>query len=117
MTNEEKQMRAMIARRIKEIRLTKNMTQYDLVKALAETDNKDIKQPTISQYEAGNIKVDLFTLMAICMALGCSLDYLIGRDVLGDKNSRSGRLLNSFSSMNEDEQEIVIKMIEFMCKK
>ena len=116
MTNNEKQMRSTIALRIKEVRIAKGMTQYDLIKALAENGDVDLKQPTISQYEAGNIKVDLITLMAICTALGCSLDYLIGRDVLGDKNSRSGRLLNSFSSMNEDEQELTIRMIEFMCE-
>ncbi len=55
------------------IEALKAIPKFDLAKAT------DLAQGTISQYEAGNINIDLYALIRICDGLGCSLDHLLGR--------------------------------------
>lgn len=110
MTNQERAFRASLARRLKEVRESKGMAQYDLSKATG------IAQPTISQYEAGNIALDLYTLVRLCEGLGCSLDYLLGLDVDFDTDNPKGQLLQAFSKMSLDEQKMFASMLEWMVK-
>jgi len=110
MTNQERAFRASLARRLKEVRESKGMAQYDLSRAT------EIAQPTISQYEAGNIALDLFTLVRLCKGLGCSLDYLLGLDVEFDTNNPKGQLLQAFSKMSLDEQKIHADLTEYLVR-
>jgi transcriptional regulator with XRE-family HTH domain len=107
-TNEEKQLRAMIARRIKEVRVQKGMTQHDLSRATG------LVQGTVSQYEAGQITLNTFALIRISEGLGCTIDYLLGRDAVYDKDNLRGRLFKAFSSMDLTEQDQAVRMFEFL---
>jgi len=104
----EKQTKATIARRVKEVRESKGMTQHDLAKAA------DLLQGTISLYESGNITLNLYALIGVCDGLGVSLDYLIGRDAEFCKNTLRGRLFTAFSKMNAGQQEMFVSMTEYM---
>ena len=111
MNNEEKQLRATIARRIKEVRTAKGLSQHDLAKAA------DLVQGTISQYESGHIVLDIYALIRICDGLGCTIDYLLGRDSAYDQGNLRGRLFTAFSVMGYKEQEQVVRMLEFLVRK
>ena len=60
-----------IGKRIKEIRIKKNMTQKELAEA------SKIDATSISRYETGTQTPNLATLAYIAMALETSLDYLV----------------------------------------
>ncbi len=70
--NEGKNINEYIGRRIKEIRIEKELKQENLVKKL------DVKRPTISKYETGEIAIPLDTLKKISEILNISIDYLFG---------------------------------------
>jgi transcriptional regulator with XRE-family HTH domain len=107
MKNEEKIMRASLARRIKEIREAKGLSQFDVSSAC------DLAQATISQYESSNLKLELYSLMRLAGGLGCSLDHLLGLDVDYSDNLK-GRLLKAFSETSTTCQGMLVKMVEFM---
>ena len=109
MTNKEKQMRSSLACKIKEVRIAKNLNQYDVSQATG------LSQPTISQYEAGNLRLDLFSLIRLAEGLGCTLDYLLGLDV-DYSDSLKGRLLKAFSEMPEGKQMMLVNMLELMVR-
>lgn len=101
----DKQRRSMIARRILEIRKSKGLNQYDLAKLLECT------QSLISQYESGTAKVTLDITMDMADVLGCSMDYLLGRDAQYDESGR-GRLYKAFEKLSSNKQAMIVAMIE-----
>ena len=101
----EKQRKAMVARRLAEVRKQKGMNQFELAKAMGCT------QGLISKYEAGQANIQLNTLIDICDALGCSLDYLLGREVVYDTSLR-GRALKALEVLPGDKQNMVLVMLE-----
>ncbi len=101
----EKQRKSMVARRLAEVRKQKGMNQFELAKAMGCT------QGLISKYEAGQANVQLNTLIDICDALGCSLDYLLGREVVYDTSLR-GRMLKALEILPESKQRMIVAMLE-----
>ena len=101
----EKQRKAMVARRLADVRKKKGMNQFELAKAMGCT------QGLISKYEAGQANIQLNTLMDICDVLGCSLDYLLGRDVVYDTSLR-GRALKALEILPEHIQRMLVTMLE-----
>ncbi len=101
----EKQRKAMVARRLAEVRKQKGMNQFELAKAMGCT------QGLISKYEAGQANIHLNTLIDICDALGCSLDYLLGREVVYDRSLR-GKVLKFLEVLPGDKQNMVLVMLE-----
>ena len=101
----EKQRKAMVARRFAEVRKQKGMNQFDLAEAMGCT------QGLISKYEAGQANIHLNTLIDICDVLGCSLDYLLGREVVYDTSLR-GRALKALEVLPGDKQNMVLVMLE-----
>ena len=101
----EKQRKAMVARRLAEVRKQKGMNQFELAKAMGCT------QGLISKYEAGQANIHLNTLIDICDALGCSLDYLLGREVVYDTSLR-GRILKALEVLPGDKQRMIVAMVE-----
>lgn len=104
-TMKEKQRKAMVARRVAEVRKQKGMNQFDLAEDIGCT------QGLISQYEAGQANLSLSTLIDICDSLGCSVDYLLGRDVVYD-TSLKGRMQKSLEVLPSDKQTMVLSMVE-----
>ena len=95
----------MLDRRIKEVRTSKNLSQFDVAKLMECT------QGLISQYESGTSNVSLGTVIDIADALGCSIDYLLGRDAQYDVSLR-GRLYKAFEALTSTRQSMIITMIE-----
>ena len=61
-----------IANRLKELRLSKNLTQTELSKAL------NIGQTTIASYESGKNQPHIMSLIAYAKFFECTIDYLAG---------------------------------------
>lgn len=104
-TLKEKQRKAMVARRVAKVRKQKGLTQHDLAEAMGCT------QGLISQYEAGQSNLSLSILIDICDVLGCSIDYLLGREVMYDTSLR-GRILKALEGLPESKQRMIVTMVE-----
>ena len=104
-TLREKQRRSIMASRIQDIRKAKGLNQFDLANLM------DCSQGLISQYEANTAKISLNTTTDIADALGCSVDYLIGRDAQYDTSLR-GRIYKAFEGLSADRQNMVVVMLE-----
>ncbi len=84
----EKKRKASIARRLREVREQKGLSQHALACAI------DCTQGRISQYESdGGIGFE--ALLSVCDVLGCSVDYLIGRDVEYGTGTNRERILRA----------------------
>ena len=104
-TLKEKQRKSMVARRVMETRKAKGLSQYELAKLL------ECSQGLISQYEAGTANIALDVIIDMADVLGCSIDYLLGRDAQYDSSSR-GRLYKAFERMTTDKQGMAVVMLE-----
>ena len=104
-TSREKQLRNMIARRLKEVREAKGVSQETLAKSL------DVTQGLVSQYESGLIPMTLDTILDVCDILGCSIDYLLGREVQYTETP-IGRMIKAFSELKSEDQQLMVAMTE-----
>lgn len=101
-----KQRMCMIARRISEVRRVKGVNQQALAQAVGCT------QSLISQYESGTVEPPIDAIIDICDALGCSIDYLLGREVEYDTSTGRGKLLRAFEQLPTDVACTVLRMVE-----
>lgn len=104
---DHKQQTFTIANRIKIIRETKRITQIDLAKAA------DMSQATLSLLEMGKIKVTLENVMSLAGALGCSVDYLLGREKAAT-GSTTEQMLMSFERLNPVSQALAVRIVNLM---
>jgi transcriptional regulator with XRE-family HTH domain len=70
-----------------------------------------VTQGYISQWESSG-DVSLENLLAVCDALACSVDYLLGRDVDYGTETLRGRAGAALEKMPSDMQEIMVSMLE-----
>lgn len=119
---------ATLSDRIKELRLSFNMTQEEFGKKFG------IVKSTVSLYESGKSTPNDETKMQICDYFDVSLDYLFGRDrhrELDYANSQipldnskikqitteEEKLLNGFRKLSEDDQEEFIGILDLKLQK
>lgn len=76
---------SLIKTRLKELRISKKLTQKQLAQKIYKIDNLGIGRTAVTNWENTNSKgktgqtlPDLQTLMDICNVLECDLDYLVG---------------------------------------
>jgi len=101
----EKQRKASIARRLKEVREAKGLSQHAMAVKLECT------QGRISQWESDG-DISWTALIAVCDALGCSVDYLIGRDVEYGTGTNRERILRALEKMPCKRQQCIVRMVE-----
>lgn len=61
-------------KRIKELRLSKGLSQAELAKILG------YNQTAIGKYERGELEPSIETMEKLCDFFECSIDYLVGRE-------------------------------------
>lgn len=66
--------------RLKELRLSKDITQQQLSDLLSNEYHLTLSRATISQYENGSRTPDVYALVAFTKIFNCSSDYLLGLD-------------------------------------
>lgn len=80
--------------RIKELRLSKNLTQQDLAVVIG------CNQTAIGKYERGQLEPNISILTTLADFFGVSVDYLIGReDDFG--------VINNLNVISDDEKELL----------
>lgn len=100
--------------RIKELRLSKNLTQQDLAVVIG------CNQTAIGKYERGQLEPNISVLTAFADFFGVSVDYLIGReDDFGVINSVNGllsddekELLDAYRALSKQDRQKAITVIK-----
>jgi transcriptional regulator with XRE-family HTH domain len=105
MTNEQKQMMANVAIRVKEVRIQRGMSQHELATATG-----------LSDYEVGGDLISLATLITLSRGLQCSLDYLLGLDVDYSPTTMKGRMSTAMDKLNVSEQAFYVLFVETVTK-
>ncbi len=82
----------------------KSFTQYGLAKATG------LSQPFIGKLFKGEKSPSLETLTSICSAFGITLEEFFSENIQID--SKEQELLSVFRSLNEDKQEIGIRILK-----
>jgi transcriptional regulator with XRE-family HTH domain len=61
-----------IGERVRAARLVKRMTQRELGHAIG------LSEQAVNKYESGELRPSIRAFVGLCVALGCSADYLLG---------------------------------------
>lgn len=99
--------------KIKELRLSKKLSQQQLAKILF------VNQTAVSQWERGATTPNLQLLTKIADYFNVSIDYLIGNDtnkkspsIKEELTADEQKLLKSFRELNEEGQYILLSQAE-----
>lgn len=102
--------------RIKELRLSKNLSQKELAEILG------CNQTAVGKYERGQLEPNITTLNQLADFFGCSIDYLVGReDDFGNVSISSSpsdlskdekTLLERFRKLGPFERESILVQID-----
>ncbi len=93
-----------VLKRLKDIMEQRGWTEYKLAK------ESNLSQSTISNMFARNTLPTIPTLEAICRALKISLSEFF----LDDKDSTKNKVMSKYKRLNDEQQELVIKLIDNM---
>ena len=89
--------------RIKDLRVSKGLSQRDLGLSLNCTD------VTVSRYETGQRDIDSETICKLCEIFGCTADYLLGRSPLPtpEISAEEARLLQAYRRCDDRARDMV----------
>ncbi len=93
---------------LKQLRKNVNKTQAEMAEIL------QIKRATYARYENNETQPDFETLQKLANYFGCSIDYLIGRQNVGENSAAKNDLINAIGTLTDDECEKVLSFIKGM---
>jgi len=96
---------ARIGRKIKEIRISKNLTQ-EYVATIA-----DVNVSHISNIENNRVKISLPTLVNVCNALDTTVDYILADEYKNPSSVIEQEILREVHSCTAETQEQILKII------
>ncbi len=99
---------AKLGMRIKEIRISKNLTQDNLAQMV------DCNVSHVSNIENAHTKVSLIALLAIANALDTTIDYLLSDQYVKSENALDGAILKALKKCDNAKKERILKMIDLM---
>lgn len=92
----------MISDRLKELRISRNLTQAQIAEGLG------LKSKTYSTYECGTREPSALLIKQIALYYGVSSDYILERQNISDNNSKkAGNLSNEIIVSNHEEKVIL----------
>jgi transcriptional regulator with XRE-family HTH domain len=101
---------AAIGRRLKELRLSRDMTQIELAEKLG------MKQSVLSECEKGQVRLHGLLILAMAQALKVSADELLGRQAAATgqrpSNGRLLRRLERIERLPRSRQRVVLEMLD-----
>ncbi len=97
-----------ISRRLKEIRLSKGLTQ-EYVANIA-----DVNTSHISNIENNRVKVSLSTLVQMCNALGVTVDYILANDYDDTSSALDQEILKELKNCTPAKKEQILKIIHIL---
>ena len=95
---------AQIGKRIKEIRLSKSLTQ----EALANATNVNVSH--ISNIERNKVKVSLQLLVHISNALNVTVDQLLENEYISTTSPAEQEIINAIHELDAEQQRILLKI-------
>lgn len=99
---------SLLARRLKELRNLREMTQMELgVRAGIDESSASAR---INQYERGKHTPDFLTVCNLARVLGVDATYFYARD------EQLARLITQFGRMQPDDQIMLINLAEGLCQ-
>ena len=96
---------ARIGRKIKEIRISKNLTQ-EYVATIA-----DVNVSHISNIENNRVKISLPMLVHVCNALDTTVDYILADEYNNPSSVIEQEILREVHSCTAETQEQILKII------
>ena len=96
---------ARIGRKIKEIRISKNLTQ-EYVATIA-----DVNVSHISNIENNRVKISLPTLVNVCNALDTTVDYILADEYKNPSSVIEQEILREVHSCTAETQQQILKII------
>lgn len=97
-----------IGKKIKEIRLSKNLTQeYVASKANVNTSH-------ISNIENNRVKISLSTLVQVCNALDTTVDYILSEEYNIPSSVIEHEILHELHSCSDLTKEQILKIIKIL---
>ena len=96
---------ARIGRKIKEIRISKNLTQ-EYVATI-----EDVNVSHISNIENNRVKISLPTLVNVCNALDTTVDYILADEYKNPSSVIEQEILREVHSCTAETQEQILKII------
>lgn len=99
---------AFIGKRIREIRLAKNLTQEYIAEAAS------VNVSHISNIENNKVKISLTLLVQICETLDVSLDYLLANEYHNPASALETELLNTFHNLPLEKQETLLRIAKIL---
>lgn len=97
---------ARIGRKIKELRISKNLTQ-EYIANIA-----DVNVSHISNIENNRVKISLPTLVHVCNALGTTVDYVLFEEYEHPTSVLETEILHEVHLCPPDTQEQILKIIK-----
>lgn len=95
-----------ICRRIREVRISKGLTQEYLANAAS------VNPSHISNIENGKVKVSLPTLISICNAMGVTVDYILSGEYTSPSSSLEKSILLESKKCDDETKEKILKIIK-----
>ena len=96
---------ARIGRKIREIRISKNLTQ-EYVATIA-----NVNVSHISNIENNRVKISLPTLVNVCNALDTTVDYILADEYKNPSSVIEQEILREVHSCTAETQEQILKII------
>lgn len=97
-----------IAKKLREIRISKGYSQEYVAK------KADVNTSHICNIENLRVKVSLSTLIAICNALGITLDYILCDEYISATNSLESELIKDFRECTPEVQQQILKIVKVL---
>ncbi len=95
-----------IGKKIKELRLEKNLTQEWVANAT------DVNTSHISNIENNRVKVSLSTLVQICNALDTTIDYILADEYNQPTSALEQEILHELQLCSDDTKEQILKIVK-----
>lgn len=97
-----------IGNRLKEVRLSKNLTQEYIANAI------NVNTSHISNIENNRVKVSLTTLVAICNVLDITVDYALSNEYISPSSALEQEILYALRTCTDDKKEKILKIIQII---
>ncbi len=95
-----------IGKRIRDLRISKGLTQQELSEILSVTDNH------ICKIETGNTSVSLNVLINLCNCFDSSIDYLIFGTLKENQTINDVIISSILSTLDETDKDYIITMLK-----
>ena len=97
-----------IGRKIKEIRLSKGLTQENVA------DVADVNTSHISNIENFRVKISLTTLVKICNTLDTTVDYILANEYSDSSSALDQEILKELQACDQEKKEKILQIIRIL---